>query len=371
MASESSIDRVAAARELLHSIARDHPPAVFACSFGAEDMVLRRPDRARRAADRRLHARHRPAARRDARADRSRPRALRDRRRRLLSRARGDPGARRSATASTRFYRSVELRKACCDMRKVEPLGRALAGKRAWITGLRREQSRDARDVPCPKSRRRRPRHRQVQPARRLDAGRRLALHPQHDVPYNALHDRVYPSIGCAPCTRAIAVGEDFRAGPLVVGAGGAPRNADCIVAAQSAPYRRSRMNAPMPLRPAAAPMLDPPSRLARRRSDPHPARSRRPVRAARRCCSPAARIRWCCCASPRRRSSRARSALPVPAAARRHRPQLSGSDRLPRPARGRARRAPDRRAPSRIRSQRGTCVCARRDRKRATRTKR
>jgi phosphoadenosine phosphosulfate reductase len=110
------------------------------------------------------------------------------------------------------FYASVELRKACCHMRKVEPLRRALAGRKAWITGLRREQSATRADVEI----------------EAYDADNRLTkFNPladwsngqvwdyirAHQVPYNALHDRHFPSIGCAPCTRAIAVGEDIRAG--------------------------------------------------------------------------------------------------------------------------------------------------------------
>ena len=110
------------------------------------------------------------------------------------------------------FYRSIEIRKACCGVRKVEPLGRALAGKRAWLTGLRREQSVDRGDV-LPES------HDEVHGLRKFaplawwthdDVWDYLS---QHDVPYNALHDRGYPSIGCAPCTRAVAVGDDPRSG--------------------------------------------------------------------------------------------------------------------------------------------------------------
>lgn len=110
------------------------------------------------------------------------------------------------------FYDSVELRKGCCYIRKVEPLRRALAGKKAWITGMRAGQSATRTDLPL----------------REFDAGNGLEKYnPLADwseqevwayirifsVPYNALHDQFYPSIGCAPCTRAIAVGEDVRAG--------------------------------------------------------------------------------------------------------------------------------------------------------------
>ena len=108
------------------------------------------------------------------------------------------------------MYRSVELRKACCHIRKVEPLERALAGQRAWITGLRREQSNARAEVPLVD-----------------DSAERIKFNPlanwswgdvwhyiaAHGVDYNPLHDQFYPSVGCAPCTRAISLGEDFRAG--------------------------------------------------------------------------------------------------------------------------------------------------------------
>ncbi|KAA3654062.1 MAG: phosphoadenylyl-sulfate reductase [Proteobacteria bacterium] len=110
------------------------------------------------------------------------------------------------------FYQSMDLRKRCCQIRKVEPLQRALAGKKAWITGLRAAQAATRTSLPT----------------REFDAGNGLEkLNPLvawseadvwayirlHAVPYNALHDQFYPSIGCAPCTRAVAIGEDVRAG--------------------------------------------------------------------------------------------------------------------------------------------------------------
>ena len=110
------------------------------------------------------------------------------------------------------FYQSVELRKACCQARKVEPLGRALAGKAAWITGLRREQAVTRRDLP----------EREFDAAHGIEKFNPLAAWSErevwaylklNDVPYNALHDKFYPSIGCAPCTRPITPGEDVRAG--------------------------------------------------------------------------------------------------------------------------------------------------------------
>lgn len=111
------------------------------------------------------------------------------------------------------FYLSVENRKECCHIRKVEPLGRALQGLQAWITGLRRQQAVTRANVP------------KIE----VDDAHRgiLKLNPladwseqqvwdyirAHNVPYNVLHDRGFPSIGCAPCTRAIRPGEDIRAG--------------------------------------------------------------------------------------------------------------------------------------------------------------
>jgi len=110
------------------------------------------------------------------------------------------------------FYDSVEKRKECCHVRKVEPLRRALQGKGAWVTGMRRDQAatRGTLEVSS------------------FDADNGLqkfnplldwshkdvwAYIRQHDVPYNKLHDQFYPSIGCAPCTRSVTPGEDIRAG--------------------------------------------------------------------------------------------------------------------------------------------------------------
>lgn len=110
------------------------------------------------------------------------------------------------------FRASVEERKRCCQVRKVEPLGRALAGKRAWVTGLRREQNVTRSELSTLE----------------WDGANELVkLSPlaswsradvwahllEHDLPYNRLHDRGYASIGCAPCTRAILPHEDERAG--------------------------------------------------------------------------------------------------------------------------------------------------------------
>lgn len=110
------------------------------------------------------------------------------------------------------FYDSLESRKECCFIRKVEPLNRALKSAKIWVTGIRAEQSGNRQDMP------------QLE----WDEAHQLfKFHPilhwsfeqvkeyvkVNNVPYNPLHDRGFVSIGCAPCTRAIREGEDFRAG--------------------------------------------------------------------------------------------------------------------------------------------------------------
>ena len=109
------------------------------------------------------------------------------------------------------MYESVQLRKGCCGVRKLEPLSRMLAGRDAWVTGMRREQSDNRGGVPFEDQ----------------DDKGRVKFNPLadwtwgdvwhyiklHEVPYNALHDQFFPSIGCAPCTRAVRVGEPERAG--------------------------------------------------------------------------------------------------------------------------------------------------------------
>lgn len=112
------------------------------------------------------------------------------------------------------MYKSIELRKACCGIRKMEPLERALAGKEAWITGLRREQSTARAEVPLTDDSERASTGRtKLNPLANWTWGDVWHYIATHNVDYNPLHDRFFPSIGCAPCTRAISLGEDFRAG--------------------------------------------------------------------------------------------------------------------------------------------------------------
>ncbi len=110
------------------------------------------------------------------------------------------------------FYQSADNRKSCCQIRKVAPLKRALAGNAVWVTGLRAEHSAARHNL---------------QQFEWDVANNIIKYHPilhwsteqikayikQHNIPYNPLHDRGFVSIGCAPCTRAIKPGEDFRAG--------------------------------------------------------------------------------------------------------------------------------------------------------------
>jgi phosphoadenosine phosphosulfate reductase len=110
------------------------------------------------------------------------------------------------------FYQSVENRRLCCQVRKIEPLQRAMTDVDVWVTGIRKEQSVT----------------RLLTEVVELDAGTgKLKVNPlvdwteqdvwdyikENEVPYNKLHDRGFPSIGCQPCTRAIKEGEDVRAG--------------------------------------------------------------------------------------------------------------------------------------------------------------
>ena len=203
-------ERIDAARALLENVAARVTPIVFTTSFGAEDMVLldlmasmksiaivsldtgRLPqetyDLWSLASSRYLR-----------KIDAIFPQAAAVEQ---LVRVNGING----------FYDSVAQRKDCCHVRKVEPLERALLGKKGWITGLRRTQSAARVDLALI----------EADELRGLQKINPLADWAEADVweyirafnvPYNALHDRGYPSIGCAPCTRAIKPGEDTRAG--------------------------------------------------------------------------------------------------------------------------------------------------------------
>jgi phosphoadenosine phosphosulfate reductase len=110
------------------------------------------------------------------------------------------------------FYDSVENRKGCCFVRKVEPLRRALAGNDAWITGMRRDQAvtRGTLEVSAFDTDNGLQKFNPLLEWSNKDV---WAYIRQYDVPYNKLHDQFYPSLGCAPCTRSVTPGEDIRAG--------------------------------------------------------------------------------------------------------------------------------------------------------------
>jgi phosphoadenosine phosphosulfate reductase len=203
--------RIARVRELLAQALAGHAPTALANSLGAEDMVLTD-----------LIARDFPGIEIFT-LDTGR---LHEETLATLERVRGHYGISVktysprpeqleryvAANGPNAFYRSVELRKACCAIRKVEPLARALAGKRSWITGLRRRQSAVRGDIT----------EIEHDPTHRLPKFNPLAEWSEQEVwsyirtnavPYNPLHDRGFASIGCAPCTRAVTPGEDIRAG--------------------------------------------------------------------------------------------------------------------------------------------------------------
>jgi len=204
-------DRIDAAAAALADIARNHAPAVLASSFGAQDMVLLD-----------LLAQHAPTIGVFT-IDTGR---LPEETLTLMDRARSRypmvidvyvPDASRveafvRGNGVNAFYKSVELRETCCGIRKTEPLARALAGKGAWITGLRRAQSVTRGDLSL----------REFDAVHGLPKFNPLIDWSEEDVwtyirarqvPYNALHDHGYRSIGCAPCTRPVEAGEDIRAG--------------------------------------------------------------------------------------------------------------------------------------------------------------
>ena len=110
------------------------------------------------------------------------------------------------------FYQSIENRKRCCGVRKIQPLRRALKGKKAWLTGVRREQADSRQDMAAVED------DgffglKKFNPLIEWSEDDTWAYIRANDVPYNALHDQHYPSIGCLPCTRSVTVGEDPRSG--------------------------------------------------------------------------------------------------------------------------------------------------------------
>ncbi|WP_300450022.1 phosphoadenylyl-sulfate reductase [Accumulibacter sp.] len=204
--------RVDAARRLLREIADDFSPAAFANSLGAEDMVL--TDLIAR--DRltidifSLDTGRLPPETYDLIAEVKKRYELVLRlyypRHDLLEAWTLENGI-------NAFYESVELRQGCCLVRKVEPLRRALAGRKAWITGQRASQAATREGLPLRSVDTANGGLTKFNPLAEWSEREVWAYLAQNHVPYNALHDRFYPSIGCAPCTRPTTPGEDVRAG--------------------------------------------------------------------------------------------------------------------------------------------------------------
>lgn len=211
MADTALSNKVVAAVSLLGKIASEHAPAVFANSFGAEDMVLTHLIATEQIAIEMfaIDTGRLPAETYTLMAE------VEKRYGKGIGLIFPDRAAVESYVAEfgiNGFYESVELRKGCCHARKVEPLRRALAGKKAWVTGLRAAQSATREHLSV----------RNYDDANGLFKFSPLAdwteaevwqFLREHQVPYNALHDKGFPSLGCAPCTRAIQPGEDVRAG--------------------------------------------------------------------------------------------------------------------------------------------------------------
>jgi phosphoadenosine phosphosulfate reductase len=198
-------------RATLERIAREFSPAVFASSLAAEDMVLTDlilkaglPIQIFSLETGRLHP--------ETLAVLDQVRAKYNYSITLYQPRVEAVDAYVAANGLNAFYNSVEMRRECCRIRKVEPLGRALAGNRAWVTGQRRAQSSTRNELAIEED----------DAAHGMTKFNPLAEWSEEDVwayirangvPYNALHDRGFPSIGCAPCTRAVNPGEDVRAG--------------------------------------------------------------------------------------------------------------------------------------------------------------
>ena len=204
-------ERIERARRLLAQIEKNHSPSALASSFGAEDMVV-------------LDLIARDGLAIDiftldtGRLPRQTHELITEVRRRygleiqVFAPWPGSVDSYVEQYGIDGFYETVDARKACCAVRKVEPLRRALAHRRGWITGLRRDQAESRAAI-----------HETEQdPATGKWKFSPLADWSNDDVwtylranrvPYNALHDRGYPSIGCEPCTRAVKPGEHPRAG--------------------------------------------------------------------------------------------------------------------------------------------------------------
>jgi len=204
--------KVADARRLLREIADDFSPAAFASSLGAEDMVLTDLI-VRERLDIEIFSLDTGRLPIETYALIAKLKSHYGLALRLYYPRHDLAEAWTRAHGINAFYESVELRKGCCHFRKVEPLQRALTGRKAWITGMRAQQSATREDLPLRSFDTGSGGLEKFNPLTAWSEREVWAYLKQQQVPYNALHDKFYPSIGCAPCTRAISPGEDVRAG--------------------------------------------------------------------------------------------------------------------------------------------------------------
>jgi len=197
--------------ELLNQAVQDFSPATFANSLGAEDMVLTD-----------LIAKHQPSIEMFSLDTGRLPQETYD----LMQTMRTHYSIPLTIYFPDKtqveeyvkekgvngFYDSVDNRKACCHIRKVVPLKRALHGKKAWLTGMRREQAASRANLSVSSFD---TDHglQKINPLLDWTNAEIWEYLKQNEVPYNKMHDHFYPSIGCAPCTRAVTPGEDIRSG--------------------------------------------------------------------------------------------------------------------------------------------------------------
>lgn len=203
--------KIAAVKQVLAGIETDYSPATLASSYGAEDMVLM--DLICKFAPTieifTLDTGRLPKATYDVMQQ---AKAHYDREVKVYFPEAMDVEKYVTNNGPNAFYDSVELRKQCCGIRKVAPLKRALADKKAWLTGMRRSQAVTRSELPVSEWD---ADHglQKFSPLTDWSNGDVWAYIREFDVPYNALHDEGFASIGCSPCTRAITMGEDIRAG--------------------------------------------------------------------------------------------------------------------------------------------------------------
>jgi phosphoadenosine phosphosulfate reductase len=203
--------KIDAAKQVLEQIAADYSPAVLATSYGAEDMVLMD-----------MIAKYAPQIAIFTLDTGRLPKETYDLMQQVKKHYQLEVEVYYPDTLSIEqfvthngpnaFYDSVEMRKQCCGIRKVAPLNRALAGKKAWLTGMRRSQSVTRSELPVSEWD---ADHglQKFSPLTDWSNGEVWKYIRAFDVPFNELHNQGYASIGCAPCTRAITPGEDIRAG--------------------------------------------------------------------------------------------------------------------------------------------------------------